>query len=176
MRADSRIVPIVPFLVAFKGKTDIPIVQVSLPGDSSAHSSGKLGQALSALRDEGYTIIATGQVVHNLRDYCESIVHFHIVYSGEGEIPSHDSADDANKPDPVRTISSTQSPEGKHLHTANHSYKQSLRLCHPPKLLRNRSTYSNILYINKLIQHLNISYHSSWLLELLVMGRRLRSL
>lgn len=39
-----------PFKVAFAGKTDIPIVQVSLPGDGSPVSSAKLGKALSSLR------------------------------------------------------------------------------------------------------------------------------
>jgi aromatic ring-opening dioxygenase catalytic subunit (LigB family) len=64
----SELTP-VPFLVAFAGKTDIPIVQVSLPGDSSPVSAAKLGKALAALRDEGYGIMGTGQAVHNLRDY-----------------------------------------------------------------------------------------------------------
>ncbi|BEJ11731.1 hypothetical protein CspHIS471_0201910 [Cutaneotrichosporon sp. HIS471] len=59
----------VPFLVAFAGKTDIPIVQVSLPGDSNPVSAAKLGKALSTLRDEGYSIMGSGQAVHNLRDY-----------------------------------------------------------------------------------------------------------
>lgn len=58
-----------PFLVAFNGKTDIPIIQVSLPGDSSPTSAAKLGRALAALREEGYGIMGTGQAVHNLRDY-----------------------------------------------------------------------------------------------------------
>lgn len=40
----------VPFIVAFKGQTDIPIVQVSLPGDGNPLSAAKLGQALSSLR------------------------------------------------------------------------------------------------------------------------------
>ncbi|BEI88829.1 uncharacterized protein CcaverHIS019_0201910 [Cutaneotrichosporon cavernicola] len=59
----------VPFLVAFAGKTAIPIVQVSLPGDSNPVSAAKLGKALSTLRDEGYSIMGSGQAVHNLRDY-----------------------------------------------------------------------------------------------------------
>lgn len=60
---------LVPFLVAFAGKTDIPIVQVSLPGDSSPVSAAKLGKALASLRDEGYGVMGTGQAVHNLRDF-----------------------------------------------------------------------------------------------------------
>ncbi|KAK4684479.1 4,5-DOPA dioxygenase extradiol, partial [Tremellales sp. Uapishka_1] len=58
----------VPFKVAFEGKTDIPIVQVSLPGDSSPESTARLGKGLAALRDQGYGVMGTGQVVHNLRD------------------------------------------------------------------------------------------------------------
>lgn len=69
---------IVPLKVAFDGKTDIPIIQVSLPGDSSPASTVKLGKALSSLRDKGYGIIGSGQVVHNLRDHCE----FHHATSG----------------------------------------------------------------------------------------------
>jgi 4,5-DOPA dioxygenase extradiol len=40
----------VPFKVAFDGKTDIPIVQVSLPGDSKVDSAVRLGRALGTLR------------------------------------------------------------------------------------------------------------------------------
>ncbi|KAL7418415.1 hypothetical protein Q5752_006873 [Cryptotrichosporon argae] len=50
-------------------KTNIPIVQVSLPGDDDPVSSAKLGKALSALRDEGYAIMGAGQTVHNVRDF-----------------------------------------------------------------------------------------------------------
>ncbi|ORY33446.1 Extradiol ring-cleavage dioxygenase, class III enzyme, subunit B [Naematelia encephala] len=57
-----------PFLAAFDGKTDIPIIQVSLPGDSSPVTTAKLGKALAPLRDEGYAVVGSGQVVHNLRD------------------------------------------------------------------------------------------------------------
>lgn len=67
--SDCNALTAVPFLVAFEGKTDIPIVQVSLPGDSSPVSAAKLGKALAALRDEGYGIMGSGQAVHNLRDY-----------------------------------------------------------------------------------------------------------
>ncbi|TXT12916.1 hypothetical protein VHUM_01317 [Vanrija humicola] len=58
----------VPFKVAFDGRTDIPIAQVSLPGDSSPLSAARFGRALAALRDQGYGIMGTGQAVHNLRD------------------------------------------------------------------------------------------------------------
>lgn len=61
----------VPFKVAFDGATDIPIVQVSLPGDASPHSTAVLGRALRNVREQGYIVVGTGQVVHNLRDACE---------------------------------------------------------------------------------------------------------
>lgn len=76
----------VPFIVAFNGKTSIPIIQVSLPGDGNPASSAKVGEALSSLRsvvlalhdayltpdrDQGYAILGTGQIVHNLRDFSE---------------------------------------------------------------------------------------------------------
>lgn len=41
---------VVPFKVAFEGKSQFPIVQVSLPGDGSPVSSAKLGKALAPLR------------------------------------------------------------------------------------------------------------------------------
>ena len=40
----------VPLKIGLEGQTDIPLVQVSLPGDSSPESSAKLGKALSRLR------------------------------------------------------------------------------------------------------------------------------
>ena len=40
----------VPLKVGLEGKMDIPLVQVSLPGDGSAESSVKLGKALAGLR------------------------------------------------------------------------------------------------------------------------------
>ena len=73
--------------MAFDGTTDIPIVQVSLPGDGNPVSAGKLGKLwrpygmpplvlFSSLaddrRDLGYGIMGTGQVVNNLRDFCKS--------------------------------------------------------------------------------------------------------
>lgn len=59
--------------MAFKGSTRIPIVQVSLP--TTVKDSVQLGISLSALRVKGYDIVATGQVVHNLRDVCEFVVN-----------------------------------------------------------------------------------------------------
>ncbi|WVQ84625.1 hypothetical protein IAT38_006780 [Cryptococcus sp. DSM 104549] len=58
----------VPFRAGLGEKTDLPIVQVSLPGGSDPRDSIKLGKVLSGLRDEGYAVVGTGQIVHNLRD------------------------------------------------------------------------------------------------------------
>jgi 4,5-DOPA dioxygenase extradiol len=41
---------IVPFLVAFGGKTEFPVIQVSLPGNGSPESTAELGRALAPLR------------------------------------------------------------------------------------------------------------------------------
>ena len=67
----AELIP-VPLLAALGESTSIPLVQVSLPGDDSPLSSIKLGRALGAMRDQGYAIIGTGQVVHNLRHVRES--------------------------------------------------------------------------------------------------------
>lgn len=46
----SSLTAIVPFKVAFEGRTDFPVIQVSLPGDGSPESAAKLGKALASLR------------------------------------------------------------------------------------------------------------------------------
>lgn len=48
---------------------NVPIVQVSLYGSEDPDKHYRLGQAVSALRDEGVVIIGAGMSVHNLRDY-----------------------------------------------------------------------------------------------------------
>ncbi|ODN73280.1 hypothetical protein L202_07831 [Cryptococcus amylolentus CBS 6039] len=58
----------IPFRGAFGEGTHFPLVQVSLPASADPVESIKLGQALSKLRAQGYAIVGTGQVVHNLRD------------------------------------------------------------------------------------------------------------
>lgn len=51
----------VPFKVMFGEKTDIPIVQVSLYGEDDIKLATELGKALSAVRDQGYTLVCIGQ-------------------------------------------------------------------------------------------------------------------
>ncbi|TYJ57908.1 hypothetical protein B9479_001263 [Cryptococcus floricola] len=58
----------IPFKAAFGEDTTFPLVQVSLPASANPVESIKLGQALSKLRAQGYAIVGTGQVVHNIRD------------------------------------------------------------------------------------------------------------
>ncbi|WVQ74263.1 hypothetical protein IAR50_003860 [Cryptococcus sp. DSM 104548] len=58
----------IPFKAAFGEETKFPVVQVSLPASADPVESIILGQALSKLREQGYAIVGTGQVVHNLRD------------------------------------------------------------------------------------------------------------
>ena len=47
-------------------KADIPVVQLSVDGTVSTEKAYELGRNLSALRDEGYLIFGSGNIVHNL--------------------------------------------------------------------------------------------------------------
>jgi 4,5-DOPA dioxygenase extradiol len=47
-------------------KADVPVVQVSLNYDMSPIDHFELGKKLSVLRDEGYLIFGSGNIVHNL--------------------------------------------------------------------------------------------------------------
>lgn len=46
---------------------DVPVVQLSLDRTKSPEALYELGQKLARLRDQGYMILASGNVVHNLR-------------------------------------------------------------------------------------------------------------
>ncbi|MBP6492137.1 MAG: 4,5-DOPA dioxygenase extradiol [Clostridia bacterium] len=45
---------------------DIPVVQLSIDGNSSAASHYRLGQKIASLRESGVMILGSGNVVHNL--------------------------------------------------------------------------------------------------------------
>lgn len=55
-------------LVHIFPKADIPVVQLSVNGLLSDEESYALGEKLAVLRDEGYLLMASGNVVHNLRE------------------------------------------------------------------------------------------------------------
>lgn len=54
-------------LVHMFPKADIPVVQLSVDGTQDAVNLYEIGWKLAALRDEGYLIFGSGNVVHNLR-------------------------------------------------------------------------------------------------------------
>ncbi|WP_241569445.1 4,5-DOPA dioxygenase extradiol [Rosenbergiella collisarenosi] len=53
-------------LVKMYPEADIPVVQLSLDATLSAEEHYQLGKQLSALRDEGILLLASGNTVHNL--------------------------------------------------------------------------------------------------------------
>lgn len=54
-------------LIKMYPEADIPVVQLSVDSTQSPSAHFALGRQLSTLRDEGYMIVASGNVVHNLR-------------------------------------------------------------------------------------------------------------
>ena len=54
-------------LIKMYPDADIPVVQLSIDGTQPAEYHYQIGKKLSALRDDGVMIVASGNVVHNLR-------------------------------------------------------------------------------------------------------------
>ena len=54
-------------LVHIFPEADIPVVQLSVNGDITERAAYDLGQRLASLREKGYLIMGSGNVVHNLR-------------------------------------------------------------------------------------------------------------
>ncbi len=50
-------------------EADIPVIPLSLPADGGPLAAWQLGQALAPLTRQGFQIIASGNLTHNLRDY-----------------------------------------------------------------------------------------------------------
>ncbi|WP_374317128.1 class III extradiol ring-cleavage dioxygenase [Aquabacterium sp.] len=50
-------------------QADVPVLQVSLNPDAGVAGALRLGQALAPLREQGYLVIGSGGMTHNLRDY-----------------------------------------------------------------------------------------------------------
>lgn len=59
-------------LVHMFPKRDVPVVQLSVDALKAPEAHFEIGRKLSALRDEGYLIMGSGNIVHNLRK-----VNFH---------------------------------------------------------------------------------------------------
>lgn len=49
-------------------EADVPVVELSVNGQRDANYAYELGKRLAVLRDEGFVVLGSGNVVHNLRE------------------------------------------------------------------------------------------------------------
>lgn len=71
-------------LTHFFPDASIPVVQLSIDGKISPSASYDIGKALSPLREEGYLIFGSGNIVHNL---------YKVEWNNEGGSPAADRFD-----------------------------------------------------------------------------------
>ena len=71
-------------LTHFFPDASIPVVQLSIDGKISPRASYDIGKALSPLREEGYLIFGSGNIVHNL---------YKVEWNNEGGSPAADRFD-----------------------------------------------------------------------------------
>lgn len=69
-------------LVHTHPQADVPVVQLSMDVDASPEAQVQMGRALAPLRDEGVMIVASGNLIHNLRDF------FQRMQTGDESIPA----------------------------------------------------------------------------------------
>lgn len=50
-------------------EAEVPVIPLSIPYDANPQVAFQLGQALAPLAEQGFLVIASGNITHNLRDY-----------------------------------------------------------------------------------------------------------
>ena len=72
-------------LIKMYPDADIPMVQLSIDSSKPAAWHFEMGRKLAALRDEGIMLVASGNVVHNLRTV-KSVSYTHLdVYKRQSQ-------------------------------------------------------------------------------------------